>query len=88
MLIKLNGSIRKQAYRFFLIAEHFFEGDDVGDRKMEYVLDHVYPYLPKILQIFISPELLQKIIQKMFDEIKDLLDDGKRNNSIGDEDYE
>jgi hypothetical protein len=48
---------------------------------MQYVIDNIYSYLPTIIRIFVSPELLEKIVQKMFDEIKDLLDDGKINKS-------
>ena len=43
--------------------------------------DNIYRYLPSIVTFFISPDTLQKIVQKMFNEIKDLLDDGKRNKS-------
>ena len=48
---------------------------------MEYVVRNLYYYLPTLLKIFISEDTLQIIVQKLFDEIKDLLDDGNFNNS-------
>lgn len=84
MLIKLNKDIRLKAYDLFLRAEHHFESG-TGENKMEYVVDNLYRYLPNIVTIFISTETLQKIVQKIFDEVKDLLDDGKRNKSIKEE---
>ena len=78
MLIKLNETIRKEAYKLFLKAEH--KGAS-GIYKMSYVVSNIYSILPNIVQFFISRDTLEKIVQKMFDEIKDLLDDGKRNKS-------
>lgn len=80
MLVKLNKDIRLKAYELFLKAEHEFVSGS-GENKMYYVVDNIYRYLPSVVTFFISPDTLQKIVQKMFDEIKDLLDDGKRNKS-------
>lgn len=78
MLIKLNKNIRLKAYELFLKAEHEISS---GGGKMDYVVENIHNYLPTIVSFFISEETLKKILQKMFDEIKDLLDDGKRNKS-------
>ncbi len=80
MLIKLNKTIRKKAYKLFLIAEHNFLSGE-GEEKLNYVVSNIYQYLPSIIKLFISESTLKVIIQKMFDEIKDLLDDGKINKS-------
>lgn len=80
MLIKLNKKIRIKAYEFFLEAEIKFSSGE-GQYKMDYVMENIYDYLPAIAKIFISRETFKKIIQKMFNEVKDLLDDGKRNKS-------
>lgn len=80
MLIKLNKNIRLKAYELFLKAEHEFVSG-YGESKMDYVVENIHNYLPTIISIFISEETLKKILQKMFDEVKDLLDDGKRNKS-------
>ncbi len=81
LLIKLNKDIRLKAYDLFIRAEHHF-GSGTGKNKMKYVIENLYRYLPNLVTIFISTETLQKIVQKFFNEIKDLLDDGKRNKSI------
>ena len=82
MLIKLNKNVRLKAYELFLKAEHSIND---GECKMNYVVENIYLYLPTMIRIFISEESLKRIVQKMFDEIKDLLDDGKRNGSVIDE---
>lgn len=82
MLIKLNKNIRLKAYKLFLKAEHNIKD---GECKMNYVVENIYLYLPTMIRIFVSEESLKRIVQKMFDEIKDLLDDGKRNGSVIDE---
>jgi hypothetical protein len=70
--------IREKTYKWFLKAEHkCISGED----KMNYVIDNLYPYLPFNIRIFISENTFRNIIQTMFDEIKDLLDDGKFNKS-------
>lgn len=85
LLIKINKNVRLQAYKLFLKAEHEIIG---GEDKMSYVVSNIHSYLPTMVKFFVSEESLKRIVQKMFDEIKDLLDDGKRNDSIRGEDYE
>lgn len=80
ILIKINKNIRLKAYEYFLKAEHEFISGH-GEDKMNYVIENVYSYLPTIITIFISQKTLKMIIQNMFYEIKDLLDDGKINKS-------
>ncbi len=79
MLIKLNKNVRLKAYELFLKAEHSIND---GECKMNYVVENIYLYLPTMIRIFVSEESLKRIVQKMFNEIKDLLDDGKRNGSV------
>ena len=40
--------------------------------------------LPKPIQLFVSDNMLKEIVQLWFDGVKDLLDDGKLNNSVYD----
>lgn len=80
ILLKVNEKIRIKAYEFFLKAEHEYVSG-AGENKMNYVIDNIYNYLPTIVTLFISKDTLRVIVQKMFNEIKDLLDDGKRNKS-------
>jgi hypothetical protein len=70
--------VREKAYKWFLKAEHYYiDGED----KMNYVIENIYPYLPISIRLFISENTFKNIVQTMFDEIKDLLDDGKFNKS-------
>lgn len=87
LLIKINGDVRKKAYQLFLKAEDLFITGS-GSFKMDYVIENIYPYLPNYIKIFISLDLFKKIIQKMFNEIKDFLESGKSLSVSGDAYYE
>lgn len=73
--------IRGDAYQLILKAEHMYQESSTGKQKMNWVVSHARKLLPGWLQVIITDEVLQKIIQVWFDEIKDLLDDGKVNGS-------
>ena len=49
---------------------------------MDYVIENIYPYLPNYIKIFISLDLFKKILQKMFNEVKDFLETGKTSNIL------
>jgi hypothetical protein len=76
--------IRSDVYHLFLKAEHLYNETGAGKEKMEYVIRHVRWMLPEWLQTFITEDFLFDVCQKWFDAVKDLLDDGKINNSEGD----
>lgn len=78
---KKLGEIRVDVYRYFLKAEHKMKESKAGQQKMEWVISRARLLLPKWLQILISDETFKKIVQLWFDQIKDLLDDGKLNHS-------
>mgnify|MGYP006896754469 CR=1 FL=1 len=80
-LKELDG-IRVQAYRFILKAEHMYASGE-GKQKLKYVVNRARLLLPKWLQFFITDEILMNLIDLWFLEIKDLLDDGKINESSG-----
>lgn len=73
--------IRGKVYQTFLFVEHEFQYGD-NEQKFEYVIQLARSSLPKPFNFFITENLLRNIIQLWFDLIKDLLDDGKMNNSI------
>ncbi len=73
--------IRKDVYKLFLKAEHEFEESGQGNQKMKWVIGKARLLLPEWLQIIVTEEVFEKLIQIWFDGIKDLLDDGKANNS-------
>ena len=77
MLIRFCDNFREEAYKCFLFAEK-----EIGKgKKMDYVVEHIYNYLPAPCRI-LPQSFYRKLLQKMFDEVKDLLDDGHMNNSI------
>lgn len=78
LTIKFSSKFRKFAYKLFLYAEmNIAKGE-----KMEYVVNQLYELLPTPLKIF-PKSFYQSILQKTFDEVHDILDDGIRNNSNG-----
>lgn len=81
--IKQKGleGIRTDVYQLILRAEHLYNESGMGKQKFEWVIQQARGLLPKWLQVFISVDLLKNIIQKWFDGVKDLLDDGKMNGS-------
>lgn len=78
LVVRFNTTVRKDIYEWFLIAEHQLKN---GDERMQYVLDNTYDFLPIPLKVFINRSTYGNIVQKFFDEVHDLLDDGKRNKS-------
>lgn len=73
--------IRGDVYQLVLRAEHTYKESSSGKQKMKWVVIQARKLLPGWLQVIVTDEVLQKIIQVWFDEIKDLLDDGKVNGS-------
>lgn len=80
----LDG-IRTDVYKLILKAEHMFNESGQGKQKLKWVVQQARGLLPKWLQFFITEEALLKIIDNWFTGVKDLLDDGKVNNSQGGE---
>lgn len=72
--------IREMAYTGFLIAEREFNKNDHLD-KFDYVVGLAKETLKPPFNLIITEPLLRKTIQLWFDMCKDLLDDGKVNDS-------
>ena len=75
--------IRGDVYKLFLEVEHKYLKSGAGKEKLTEVVNTAYEMLPPWARIFFTREVLRKIIDSWFGKIKDLLDDGKANNSIG-----
>lgn len=73
--------IRNDVYQLILRAEHMYGESGTGKQKMKWVVSQARKLLPTWMQMIISAETLENIIQAWFDGIKDLLDDGKMNGS-------
>ena len=74
--------IRGYVYKLFVAAEHEFQYGDNAE-KFEYVVNLAKSAIPMPFSLFITESLLRKVVQAWFDICKDLLDDGKLNNSEG-----
>lgn len=73
--------IRADVYQLILKAEHIYEESGSGKQKMKWVVSQARKLLPQWAQALISEDTLMNIIQIWFDGVKDLLDDGKMNDS-------
>jgi hypothetical protein len=73
--------IRADAYKLFLKAENGFKGTGKGKQKMEWVVKAINGVIPNWLKMFVSDDMLKELLQTWFDNIKDLLDDGRINKS-------
>lgn len=80
--LKAFDGIREDVYQIILKAEHTYIGSEQGRHKFKYVVQQARELLPIWIQVFISQEFLEKMIEKWFRGVKDLLDDGKVNESL------
>lgn len=79
---KALEDVRKDVYQLFLYAEKRFTESGHGKQKMDMVIRMTRDLLPAWAKFFITEDLLRRVVQKWFDAVKDLLDDGKYNRSI------
>ena len=73
--------IQLYAYRWFEEAEYKFNHGD-NTQKFDYVIQLARSSIPSPFNTFITEKLLRKVIQIWFNLCKDLLDDGKLNNTV------
>lgn len=78
---KTLDDIRADVYKLFLRAEHNFKESHSGKQKMKWVIGRARGLLPVWVQMIVTEEMFEGIVQFWFDGIKDLLDDGKVNNT-------
>ena len=77
VILKLCSNFRNKVYQLFIKAE---KEANKGE-KMEYVIAQLYTLIPYPLNLFVNESALRWILQKMFDVVKDFLNDGKLNNN-------
>lgn len=73
--------IRGDVYQVFLKVEHKYLKSGSGQKKLDETVDTAYSMLPAWARFIFTKERLRKIIDAWFGKIKDLLDDGKVNQS-------
>lgn len=76
IVLKLCSKFRNKVYKLFIKAEKEAEKGE----KMEYVIAQLYMIIPSPLNLFINESALRWLLQKMFNVVKDFLNDGKLNN--------
>lgn len=70
--IKKKG-LKQFATEMIVKAEDMFHKGE-NSQKLNYVIDKIIDALPKILQIFITRENVEKFVQSVFDVVKKALD--------------
>ena len=80
---KMKGldGIRMQTYQLILKAEHIYNQSGAGKQKLKWVVSQARKLLPNWLQFIVTEEALENVIEIWFRGVKDLLDDGKINES-------
>ena len=73
--------IRADVYQLFLRAEHRYKESAQGQQKMKWVIQQARGLLPEWAKAIISEEFLALVLQEWFNGVKDLLDDGKMNET-------
>lgn len=68
-------------YQLILKAEHVYNESGQGKQKLKWVVSQARGLLPKWMQVFVTEEMMMKVIDEWFKGVKDLLDDGKVNES-------
>lgn len=74
--------IRGDVYQVFLQVEHKYLKSGSGKKKLDEAVDAAYSMLPPWARFIFTKERLRKIIDAWFGKVKDLLDDGKMNQSV------
>lgn len=80
-ILKLCSKFRSNVYKLFIKAE---KEANKGE-KMDYVVKQIYLLIPYPFNLFINENVLRWILQKMFDVVKDFLNDGKINKNVEEE---
>lgn len=85
---KTKDEIRTDVFKLCQEAERIYKhGENM--QKFTYVVQLARSLLPKCVQAFVTVPMLEalfkKLIQELFDEIKDYLDDGEVNGSVKEE---
>lgn len=77
---KSLDEIRVEVYKLFKQAKEYKESS-TGKQKMKWVVNQARKLLPPWIQIFVTEMAFENLLQIWFEEIEDLLDDGKSNDS-------
>lgn len=75
---------KREAYRFMLAAKKLAKDAvlNSGEEQEEWVVEKFSKVLPKSITIWLGEDRLRSIVKYLYDNMKDLIDDGKINKSI------
>lgn len=76
-------TIRKISYKLILQAETTIAGTKRGQERFDQVLEQIYILIPAWIRFFAPKSLVKEKLQEWFNEVKDYLDNGKVDGSIG-----
>lgn len=78
------NDFKAKAYALMLQAKRLAKDAVLksGDEQVEWVIKKAYQFLPKSITVFISEDMMRKIVKYLYDKAKDYIDDGQFNNSI------
>ena len=76
LVLKLCSKFRTKVYKLFIEAETYLKKGE----KMEYCVNEIHNLIPYPFNVIITPRIVEFILQKMFNKVKDFLNDGKFNN--------
>ncbi len=75
---------KREAYKYMLAAKKLAKDAilNSGEEQQEWVIEKILKVSPKGITIFLGEERLKSIIKGLYDNMKDLLDDGELNESF------
>lgn len=78
------NDFKAQCYALMLQAKRYAKDEILksGDEQVEWVVKKAYQYLPASITIFMSENMMRKIVRYLYSKLKDYVDDGEFNNSI------
>ena len=76
LILKLCDKFRHEVYALFIQAEKHLKSGE----KMDYCVNEIHNLIPYPFNVIITPKIIEFILQKMFNKVKDFLNDGKFNN--------
>ncbi|GFZ31225.1 hypothetical protein CSC2_17510 [Clostridium zeae] len=73
------SNFKSICYGLMLQAKRYAKDEVLksGDEQVEWIVNKAYQFLPIRLTIFISKDLMRKIVQYLYSKLKDYLDDGQ-----------
>ena len=79
---ELIKDIRETVYKLMFLAEDKWGNGKEGSFKFAWVVESLYKLFPDSLKEVLGEDKVEETVQEWYIKAKDLLDDGKINNSV------